>query len=107
MLYTGLDYHRSFSYITTMNEKGEVIGQKKLPSNGEIGLLPYEMPGELQEAIKVFIEYYNYQRYHEGLGDATPCGVYTDRHLEVLQRRKEAKNRTLQARRDYDRINRE
>ena len=36
MLYTGLDYHRSFSYITTINEKGEVIGQKKLPSNGEI-----------------------------------------------------------------------
>ena len=27
MLYTGLNYHRSFSYVTTMNEKGEVIGQ--------------------------------------------------------------------------------
>jgi hypothetical protein len=25
MLYTGLDYHRSFSYATTMNEKGEII----------------------------------------------------------------------------------
>ena len=36
MLYTGLDYHRSFSYITTMNDKGEIIGQKKLPSNDEI-----------------------------------------------------------------------
>ena len=36
MLYTGIDYHRSFSYITTMTEKGEVLGQKKLPSNGEI-----------------------------------------------------------------------
>jgi transposase len=36
MLYTGIDYHRSFSYLTTMNEKGEVITQKKLPSNGEI-----------------------------------------------------------------------
>ena len=29
--------------------------------------------------------------------------VHTGRHLEILQRRKEAKNRTLQARRDYNR----
>ncbi len=36
MLYTGLDLHKSFSYITTMDERGEIIGQKKLPSNGEI-----------------------------------------------------------------------
>ena len=32
---------------------------------GEIKLVPYEMPGELEEAIKAFIEYYNYQRYHD------------------------------------------
>ena len=36
MLYTGLDLHKSFSYITIMNDRGEVIGQKKLPSNGEV-----------------------------------------------------------------------
>ena len=36
MLYTGLDFHRSFTYVTIMNDKGEIIGQKKLPSNGEI-----------------------------------------------------------------------
>jgi len=36
MLYTGLDLHKSFSYITTMNDKGEIVDQKKLPSNGEI-----------------------------------------------------------------------
>jgi transposase len=36
MLYTGLDFHRSFTYVTTMDEKGEILGQKKLPSNGEI-----------------------------------------------------------------------
>jgi hypothetical protein len=32
----------------------------------------------------------------------TPYDVYTGRHLEVIQERKEAKNRTLQARRDYN-----
>jgi len=54
-----------------------------------------------------FIEYYNYQRYHEGLGNVTPYDVYTGRHLKVIQRRKEAKSRTLQARRDYNRTARE
>ena len=74
---------------------------------GDIGLVPYEMPGELREAIKDFIEYYNYRRYHEGLGDITPYDVYSGRHLEIIQRRKEAKNRTLQTRKDYNRTVRE
>jgi len=38
------------------------------------------MPGELKEAIRAFIEYYNYRRYHEGLGNVTPYDVYTGRH---------------------------
>jgi len=74
---------------------------------GEINLVPYEMPAELREAINVFIKYYNYRRYHEGLGDVMPYDVYTGRYLEIIQRRKEAKNRTLQARRDYNRTTRE
>jgi putative transposase len=56
---------------------------------GELSLVPYEMPSALKEAIRAFIEYYNYQRYHEGLGDVTPHDVYTGRYLEVLQRRKQ------------------
>jgi putative transposase len=74
---------------------------------GELSLMPYEMPGELEEAIRAFIEHYNYQRYHEGLGDVTPHDVYTGRYLEIIQKRKEAKSRTLQVRRDYNRIARE
>jgi putative transposase len=74
---------------------------------GEINQLPYEMPGELRAAIEAFIEYYNYQRYHEGLSDVTPYDVYTGRHTEIMQRRKEAKNRTFQVRRDYNRAVRE
>jgi RNA-directed DNA polymerase len=41
----------------------------------EINLVLYEMPSELRGAIKTFIEYYNYERYHEGLGDVTPYDV--------------------------------
>jgi transposase InsO family protein len=74
---------------------------------GELYLLLHEMPGELKEAVKAFIEYYNYQRYHEGLGDVTPYDAYTGRHIEVIQKRKEAKNRTLTAGKSYNRTIRE
>ena len=74
---------------------------------GELHLVPYEMPSELREAITAFVEYYNYRRYHEGLGDVTPYDVYIGRHVEIMQRRKEAKSRTLQVRRDYNRAARE
>jgi len=70
---------------------------------GEINQVPYNMPGELKEAIRAFIEYYNYRRYHEGLGNVTPYDVYTGKHLEILQRRKEVKSKTLAARREYNR----
>lgn len=65
------------------------------------------MPGDLKEAIAAVFDYYNYRRYHEGLGDVTSYDVYTCKHLEVIQRRKEAKSRTLQVRKDYNRTARE
>lgn len=33
------------------------------------------MPSELKEAIRAFIDYYDYRRYHEGLGNVTPNDV--------------------------------
>ncbi len=71
---------------------------------GDINQVPYEMPSELKDAIGAFIQYYNYRRYHEGLGNVTPHDVYTGKHREILQRRKEVKSRTLAARRDYNKI---
>jgi len=74
---------------------------------GEINRVPYDMPGELKEAIRAFIEYYNYKRYHEGLGNVTPYDVYTGRYLEIIRKRKEVKSITLEARMDYNRTARE
>jgi transposase len=65
MLYTGLDLHRSFSYITIMNDRGEIVGQKKLPSNGEI----VEFLKEFGERMEVAIE-------------ATPSWYWLYDHLE-------------------------
>ena len=52
MLYTGLDLHKSFSYITTMNGRGQIVGQKKLSSNGEV----VEFLKEFGEGMEVAIE---------------------------------------------------
>ncbi len=70
---------------------------------GEINQVPHEMPGELKEAIRAFIEYYNYRRYHKGWGNVTLYDVYTGKHLEIIQRRKAVKSTTLEERRDYNR----
>jgi len=51
---------------------------------GEVNPVPYEMPSELKEAIRAFIKYYNYQRYHEGLGNVTSYDVYAGRHLDII-----------------------
>jgi transposase len=65
MLYTGLDLHKSFSYVTTLNAKGEIVGQKKLPSNGEV----VEFLKEFDETMEVAIE-------------ATPNWYWLYDHLE-------------------------
>ena len=65
MLYTGLDLHKSFSYITTMNDKGQIVGQKKLPSSGKV----VEFLKEFGERMEVAIE-------------ATPSWYWLYDHLE-------------------------
>jgi len=52
MLHTGLYLHKNFSYITTMNDKGEIVSQKKLPSNGEV----VDFLKEFGESMEVAIE---------------------------------------------------
>ncbi len=74
---------------------------------GEINLVPYEIPSELRQAIESFVEYYNHHRYHESLGNVTPADVYFGRKDGILARRKEAKQRTLQAGREHNRKLRE
>ncbi len=49
-----------------------------------------------------FIEFYRYRRYHEGVGNATPADVYYGRREEILKRRKEQKQATLERRFQYN-----
>jgi len=52
MLFTGLDLHKSFSYVTTITDKGRIVGQRKLPSNGEV----VEFLKAFDESMEVAIE---------------------------------------------------
>jgi transposase len=58
MLYTGLDYHKSFSYITTMNDRGEIVSQKKLPSDGQIIDFLKEFGDSMEVAIEATPSWY-------------------------------------------------
>jgi putative transposase len=73
----------------------------------EVNQLPYEAPGQLEQAITDFVDYYNYRRYHKALGNVTPADVLYGRRETVLQRRKEVQLRTFNLRRDYNRDLRE
>jgi len=61
----------------------------------------------LEVAIESFVEYYNHRRYYEALENVTPTDVYFDRKDGILARRKEAKQKTLQARKKHNRKLRE
>ena len=59
----------------------------------------YYMPGELEQAIAVFVDHYNHYRYHESLENLTPADVYFGRGQRILEKRKEIKRRTIEKRR--------
>jgi hypothetical protein len=64
-----------------------------------VNLQNYYSPEDLEREIVQFVDYYNNQRYHESLYNLTPMDVYTGIAKEVLAKRAEIKQRTLQARR--------
>ena len=59
----------------------------------------YYSPAELEQQISIFVDYYNNQRYHESLDNVTPADAYYGRHHEILTRRDQIKEKTLQLRR--------
>src|SRR3989442_6641278 len=40
---------------------------------GQVKLVVYETPAVLERALADFVQYYNYLRYHEGIGNGTPA----------------------------------
>ena len=51
----------------------------------------YYLPGELENQIQQFIQYYNHERYHESLNNLTPADVYYGRSQTILGHRDKIK----------------
>ena len=60
----------------------------------------YYSPEQLQRAIAQFVHYYNYQRYHESLGNLTPADVYYGRAEKIRRQREKIKHQTIQKRKE-------
>jgi len=67
-----------------------------------LNLLVFTSPEALRAAIAEFIEFCNYHRYHEGIGNVTSADVYYGRQQEILKRRKDEKQETLDRRFQYN-----
>ena len=59
----------------------------------------YYSPGELEQRLSEFIEYYNNYRYHESLNNLTPADVFYGRDKKILKKRKQVKLETINNRR--------
>ena len=59
----------------------------------------YYLPGDLENQIEAFVDYYNNRRYHESIGNVTPADVYFGCDTAIIERRKKIKKRTMQKRR--------
>lgn len=64
-----------------------------------VNLQNYFLPTDLETEIASFVNYYNYQRYHEALDNLTPADIYFGRAKEVHSKRDYVKKQTLQLRR--------
>ncbi len=67
-----------------------------------MNLLVYTSPDELRRTMQAFIDYYNHRRYHEAIGNVTPADVYYGRREEILRRRAEQKQCTIEQRLRYN-----
>jgi len=65
----------------------------------QILLENYYLPGQLEQRLAEFVDYYNSRRYHESLNNLTPADVYFGRGPTVLSRRENVKLKTIDGRR--------
>ena len=57
------------------------------------------LPGQLEQRLAEFVDYYNLRRCHESLDNLTPADVYFGRPHTILTRRENIKLKTIELRR--------
>ena len=68
----------------------------------DVNQVPYDVPGNLEDSITDFVNYYNNRRYQKALGNVTPSDVLDGRREQILQKRKEVQTQTFQRRQLYN-----
>jgi putative transposase len=66
----------------------------------------YYLPGDLENRVGEFVEYYNNHRYHESLNNLTPADVFFGRDQEILEKREITKRKTMKKRRKLHQLQR-
>ena len=62
----------------------------------------YYSPDDLIKVNKEFVQYYNYEKYHESIRNLTPYDVFFGHNKKILKDRSKIKEKPLQERRkDY------
>ena len=92
----GMDHTRGRPYHPQTQGK---IERWHRSLKNQILLENYYLPGDLEQRIGQFVDYYNHERYHESLSNLTPADVYYGRGQQVLDRREQIKLNTLAMRR--------
>ena len=64
----------------------------------QILLENYYLPGQLEQRLAEFVDYYNLRRYHESLNNLTPADVYRGRGQSILKRRDTIRRKTIELR---------
>lgn len=57
------------------------------------------LPGDLEQQIGQFVDYYNHERYHEAINNVTHVEVYFGRDHATLNERRKIKLQTINQRR--------
>lgn len=65
-----------------------------------IKLHNYECVEDLEKALASFVDYYNYERYHESLDNMTPADVYYGNDYKIKKRREKIKKQTMKNRKN-------
>ena len=92
----GMDHVRGSPHHPQIQGK---IEQWHQTLKNHILLENYYLPGDLENQISAFVDYYNNHRYHESLNNVTPADAYFDRDTAIIERRRKIKRLTIQNRR--------
>ncbi len=68
-------------------------------AKASVNVFVHHSPDELVAAMDSFVSHYNYERYHEALGNVTPADMYHGKRDAILATRQQVKRKSLADRR--------